>query len=33
MLVFYIEEINVSTLVKTKSNFPVLQFDTKIKVV
>ena len=33
MLVFYMEEINVSTLVKTKSNFPVLQFDTKIKVV
>ena len=32
MLVFYMEEINVSTPVKTKSNFPVLQFDTKIKV-
>ena len=32
MLVFYMEDINVSTLVKTKSNFPVLQFDTKIKV-
>ena len=33
MLVFYMEEINVSTLVKTKSNFRVLQFDTKIKVI
>ena len=33
MLVFYMEEINVSTLVRTKFNFPVLQFDTKTKVV
>ena len=33
MLLFYMEEINVSTLVKTKSNFRVLQFDTKIKVI
>ena len=33
MLVFYMDEININTLVKTKSNFPVLQFDTKIKVI
>ena len=33
MLVFYMEEININTLVKTKYNFPVLQFGTKIKVI